>query len=227
MGSLARDAEQADAGVRLLVDASEIHDARGPRPFAGRVQLFVAGELARLRYRDWTAGRPVRVWASLRPPRMWRNPGSPSPEWQTLVRPYAAAGSVKSGLRVQVVRAGPAHEAAAAVRRLVRDAITRYVAPHDRQTAAVVTAILIGDRAGLDAEVERRLQKAGTYHVIAISGGNVAMLMAVQPYQPGTYSRTGAPWSFGSGSPFMRVARNAPVCSRSSQPKIQLAPGVE
>ena len=39
-----------------------------------------------------------------------------------------------------------------------------------------MTAILIGDRAGLNDEVQRRLQEAGTYHVIAISGGNIAIL---------------------------------------------------
>jgi competence protein ComEC len=39
-----------------------------------------------------------------------------------------------------------------------------------------VTAILIGDRAGLDDRIERDLQDAGTYHVIAISGGNIAIL---------------------------------------------------
>ena len=45
-----------------------------------------------------------------------------------------------------------------------------------QQSAAIVTAILIGDRAGLDDDVQRRLQEAGTYHVIAISGGNIAIL---------------------------------------------------
>jgi competence protein ComEC len=42
-----------------------------------------------------------------------------------------------------------------------------------------VTAILIGDRTGLPPEEERRLQEAGTYHVIAISGGNIALLTAL------------------------------------------------
>jgi competence protein ComEC len=42
----------------------------------------------------------------------------------------------------------------------------------------VVVAILIGDRSWLDDRMERRLQVAGTYHVIAISGGNVALLAA-------------------------------------------------
>ncbi len=45
--------------------------------------------------------------------------------------------------------------------------------------AAIATAILIGDRAGLDQEVEERLQRAGTFHVIAISGGNIAILTAL------------------------------------------------
>ena len=45
--------------------------------------------------------------------------------------------------------------------------------------AAIATAILIGDRAGLDQDVEERLQRAGTFHVIAISGGNIAILTAL------------------------------------------------
>jgi competence protein ComEC len=44
---------------------------------------------------------------------------------------------------------------------------------------AIAAAILIGDRSGLDEEDERRLQEAGTYHVIAISGGNIAILTAI------------------------------------------------
>ena len=47
------------------------------------------------------------------------------------------------------------------------------------RSAAIVTALLIGDRAGLDRETHRRLQEAGTYHVIAISGGNIAILSGV------------------------------------------------
>ena len=41
---------------------------------------------------------------------------------------------------------------------------------HKKKT---VTAVLIGDRTGLPDEIRTRLQAAGTYHVIAISGGNI------------------------------------------------------
>ena len=70
----------------------------------------------------------------------------------------------------------PLAEALASARAAVRRAVASSVAPWSARSAAVVSAILIGDRAGLDADVERRLQEAGTYHVIAISGGNIAIL---------------------------------------------------
>ena len=57
-------------------------------------------------------------------------------------------------------------------RRAIADAVGRW----SPQSAAIVAAIVIGDRAGLDQDVQRRLQEAGTYHVIAISGGNIAIL---------------------------------------------------
>lgn len=90
------------------------------------------------------------------------------------------AGGVKSAALVDVRAPGSAaHEAAAAVRLRTRRAVERHVGSRSSRSAAIVVAILIGDRAGLDEEVERRLQEAGTYHVIAISGGNIAILAAL------------------------------------------------
>ena len=63
-----------------------------------------------------------------------------------------------------------------AARLFARRAIADAVGPWDAQSAAIVAAIVLGDRAGLDQEIQRRLQEAGTYHVIAISGGNIAIL---------------------------------------------------
>jgi competence protein ComEC len=62
--------------------------------------------------------------------------------------------------------------ARAFARRALADGVGRWSA----QSGAIVAAIVIGDRAGLDSDVQRRLQEAGTYHVIAISGGNIAIL---------------------------------------------------
>jgi competence protein ComEC len=92
-------------------------------------------------------------------------------------RGISLVGSVKSGALVEIVADGSAaSEAAAASRAFVRRAVGAAVGRWSERSAAVVTAIIIGDRAGLDDTIERRLQEAGTYHVIAISGGNIAIL---------------------------------------------------
>src|SRR6185503_3774088 len=86
-------------------------------------------------------------------------------------------GTVKSGSLVEIVRNGTVtSEAAATARDWTRRQIRRYVGRWSGQSAAIAIAILIGDRSGLSDEDERRLQEAGTYHVIAISGGNIAIL---------------------------------------------------
>ena len=70
-------------------------------------------------------------------------------------------------------------EASAEIRAFVRRALTRHVGRWSPRSAGIVGAIVIGDRTGLDEAVERRLQEAGTYHVIAISGGNIAILVGL------------------------------------------------
>jgi competence protein ComEC len=92
-------------------------------------------------------------------------------------RGTSLVGMVKSGALVEVVARGSVwSEAAARARAFVREAIARSVGAWGSRAAGIVTAIVIGDRAGLDSQVQRRLQEAGTYHVIAISGGNIAIL---------------------------------------------------
>ena len=178
-GVLAADATPAPAGVRLLIDvvAVRVDGIRYDAP--GRLQAYVSGDLAMNRFAEWVRGRPVRAPVGLRRPQTLLNFGGPSPARQTIRRPFALAGSIKSGALVEVERGPWWSEAAAGLRRRVRAATARFIAPQAPEAAAIVTAILIGDRAGLSDDVERRLQEAGTYHVIAISGGNVALLTAL------------------------------------------------
>lgn len=173
--ALVADAVRVRDGVRLMLAVSVV-ESDGPRPVTGVVQAFVAGEIALDLVDEWTAGRKVRVPVTLRRPQMLRNFGGPSPARQTLRRPFALVGSIKSGALVEVSPSHVFDESAAGIRRRVRQATSRFLAARSAEAAAVTNAILIGDRAGLSDEVELRLQQAGTYHVIAISGGNVALL---------------------------------------------------
>jgi competence protein ComEC len=171
-GVLRADAIQRPSGVSLSLDVISIG-----RATRGGLLLTVAGELARGRITEWRAGRTIRAPAQLRRPSRYLDPGVPDEERALARRGTTLVGSVKSGALVEVVGGGTLiTEAAWRARSFARLAIVRSVGRWSAQSAAIVTAIVIGDRAGLDDNLERRLQEAGVYHVIAISGGNIAIL---------------------------------------------------
>ena len=167
-GVLLSDAAVTPGGIRVELLA----DGR-------RIRATVSGTIAEQMYTQWTRGRRLSGPIRLRVPDLTRNPGSPPADWQAMPRRFDLIGSTKSGALLTVSPGSRWQEAGARGRAHVRDTARTWLAPHSTSTQAVVTAILIGDRAGLDDDVTRRLQAAGTFHVIAISGGNVAMLTAM------------------------------------------------
>ena len=143
---------------------------------SGNVSLAVGGRVARERAGEWRAGRRVEASATFRRPARYLNEGVPDFERDLALHGITLFGSVKSGLLVDVLASGSGlEELAASIRRHVRRSVDRWVGRHDTVSAAIVTAVLIGDRTGLPDEIRLRLQTAGTYHVIAISGGNIAI----------------------------------------------------
>lgn len=178
-GRLRTDASKGPSGVTLDLLVERIGLNGSMHETSGGVLIGVGGELSSDRTLQWRAGRRLAFPASLRTPTKYLNRGVGDAERQLAWRGVALVGSVKSDRLVEVASFGtPVSEALAAVRAVIRRAIFLSVNPWSERSAAVVSAILIGDRAGLDADVERRLQEAGTYHVIAISGGNIAILAA-------------------------------------------------
>jgi len=176
-GRLLADAAVTESGALLRLDVEHVWLGPCPEPAPGGVSLTVAGVLAAEAVGEWRAGRRVRLPALLRRPARYLNAGVPDQERLLARRGMSLVGSVKSASLVEVLSRGHwFDETAASVRAAVRAAMARHVAVRDPQSSAVATAILIGDRGSLDADVERRLQEAGTYHVIAISGGNIAIL---------------------------------------------------
>lgn len=185
-GILRSDASPTASGsVSLAVDvlwAGRVASTRrvgddAVNPAAGGVLLTVNGTLTPEFAREWRAGRRVRAPAELRRVARYLDPGVADQERLLARRGVTLVGTVKSAALVEVLERGAIHqEVAASVRAFSRRAVQSSVGSWGGRAAGIVTAIVIGDRSGLDAEVERALQEAGTYHVIAISGGNIAIL---------------------------------------------------
>ena len=175
-GRLLADAVPDGDSVRLKVDVSRLARAGAPD---GAASLNVSGVIALKAWPRWRAGRQIALPASVRAPARYLDAGVDDDRLALARRGLVLVGSVKSGALVDVVSRGSwLEEQAADLRGFVRAAIARHVGARDPVAGAVATAILIGDRTGLSAELEDRLQRAGTYHVIAISGGNIAIFAA-------------------------------------------------
>ena len=181
-GQLREDAALYPAGVSLLLDTQGIVESRTGtrRPTDGGVRLTVAGFAAASLTDRWRAGRTIRAPVLLRKPTTYGDPGLPDDVRGLARRGVALLGTVKSGSLIEVIDRGDVlSEAAADARAWARRQLGHYVGGWDPRSGAIAIAILIGDRSGLSDVDERRLQDAGTYHVIAISGGNIAILAAI------------------------------------------------
>jgi competence protein ComEC len=176
-GVLRSDASMGASGVTLDLRIDRVALDGAVYPVSGGALIGVGGALGGDQISQWRAGRRIAFPATLRRPSRYFDAGVPDFERQLAWRGAVLVGAVKSDRLVEIVSYGTGvSEALAAGRASIRNVVARHVAPWSHRSAAVVLAILIGDRAGLGDEDQRRLQEAGTYHVIAISGGNIAIL---------------------------------------------------
>ncbi len=196
-GVARRDAWLSDTGAPSLdvrVDGI-MRDGRWHATDVG-VRLTISGDAAVALRDTWTRGRRVQApVSSLRRPLPYRNFGMPDAERALARRGIRAFATVKSASLVDTQPAPWWEERAADARRAIRTAVASHV--QDSIAAATVTAILIGDRSRLPDTLVRDLQHAGVYHVVAISGGNVGIWLALIVWLPrlaGSAVRVGALW---------------------------------
>jgi competence protein ComEC len=179
-GILLADAALTESGAVARISVVRVFINGAAENASGGISVGVSGASSAEAIAEWRAGRLVRAPILLRRPARYLNDGLPDQERALARRGISLVGTLKSTALLEVIQPGRFWEEwAAAARDLTRRALARHLADGGPHANAIATAILIGDRAGLSADTERRLQDAGTYHVIAISGGNIAIVSAV------------------------------------------------
>jgi competence protein ComEC len=177
---LVEDAARREDVVTLRVRVAALEIRGRWRAVKGGAAITVAGTVRESDRRRWHAGTELEAAVTFRRPPTYLNDGVPDAELGRALRGVSVVGTVKSGLLVGVRNPGSRlARASATARQAIRDAVRRSVGAGGQTAAAVVTAVLIGDESGLSPELRDRWQAAGTYHVLAISGGNIAVVVAL------------------------------------------------
>lgn len=148
----------------LVLDVERVDRGGEWRKTPGRLRVEVAGDTPHPRVRD--ADRVV-VSARVRPA-----------EGVAAARQAVDAYAWCKSSRLLHVSppdgAAPVREAAARLRERVRGAIARHVLPGTER--GLVLAMVIGDRSAIDEATAESFRAAGTYHVLALSGAQVALV---------------------------------------------------
>ena len=178
--ALMEDAARREDVVTMRVRMAALELRGRWRAVDGGAAITVAGTVRDAERRRWHAGTELEAAVTFRRPPTYLNAGVPDAEVGRALRGVSVVGSVKSGLLVEVRdRGSPLTRASATARQAIRDAVQRSIGAGGQTATAIVTAVLIGDESGLTPELRDRWQAAGTYHVLAISGGNIAVLVAL------------------------------------------------
>jgi competence protein ComEC len=130
-------------------------------------------------------GDRVRGWAVWHTPRNYLNPGSADSAGLLARRGIFLIGRAKSPKLLETIPGDcsyPWTKLVNRVRARVRAALDPIRAARDRQTAAILASLIIGDYSGLSNETRETFQNSGTFHVLVVSGLHVAWLAGMLLY---------------------------------------------
>lgn len=151
---------------RLLVDVESYLEGSDRRPASGRIQLAIFGETAAL-----GEGQRIRADARLHRPIGYRNPGGFDYPAQLRREGILLIGNARGDrIAPTTVDAPPWN---VAVKRWAVETIRSRL---PETSAALLAGLLLGERTALPRDTDESFRRAGVYHLLAVSGFNVALL---------------------------------------------------
>jgi competence protein ComEC len=125
--------------------------------------------------KQFTYGERLRVVTKLRQPRNFGNPGAFDYRQYLANQGIVALGSARSD-EAELLD-GFARTRAGQLRSRVRRSLLEKIDSTWQQAdAALIAAMLLGDRTGIDRETTLNYQRTGTYHILVVSGLTVGVL---------------------------------------------------
>lgn len=223
-GRLRREPELRPEGALLTLDGERIRVRGETYRVEGGLRARVSGENRHL-LEGLAACDRISLWGRLEEPASFGNDGGFDAGRYFERERLDLTASVKSALLVE--RATSAPSALAWVSRLRIAASRRLekaLSDPSRETSGVVIALVTGDRGMLSPELEDLYRDAGVFHVMAISGAQVAIVLLFSYYllRRAGIDEVATLWTLfaivpvyaafcGSGPPVVRAALAASV----------------
>ncbi len=178
-GRLREDPLRLPWGRRFEIDLEQVEVAGAPIPVSGglRANLYIGPRTADAPD-DLRAGDRIEAVAKARAPRDFMDPGAFDIRGFLARQKIDLVGSVRSGELVELVD----HPPLTLTYRLARARGTLLARidslfPDHPERAAVLRAMLLGDRSFVDTSVVQAFQKTGAYHILVIAGLHVGALV--------------------------------------------------
>jgi competence protein ComEC len=153
--------------TRLLLDVDTRHAGSERRPASGRVHLTVYGEIAV----PLGEGQRVAVEGRLHRPIGFRNPGGFDYPAYLRRQGILLVGHARADRLTALTPDAPPWRVT--VKRWAVGVITERL---PETSAALLAGLLLGERTALPRAVDEAFRRAGVYHILAVSGFNVALL---------------------------------------------------
>jgi competence protein ComEC len=220
------DVQSVEAGRVALWMRVQRYLVRGQSPLEGTPRQDLNVRLTTplppdRRESPWQPGDLLELTARIGPPRNFQNPGAFDYTAYLKARRTALLGSVKSARLIRPIR----DARLAVLDRLPRlrgwivARLRRAAGPGGETTASFLAALLVGEREHLSPDMEEALIRAGVYHIMALSGLNVALaallamsLLRFAPLPQGTRRLLAA----GLVALYWAVARDSGSMSRAT-----------
>lgn len=182
-GRLRDDPMALPWGQRYEIDLERVEAAGADVPVRGglRVTLYDGGNAPTSTGapEDLRAGDRVEALVKARPPRSFLDPGAFDLHGYLAQQRIDLTGSLRSGALLQRIgRPKPTFSHCLARARGNLLARLDRLFPEQPERAAVLKAMLLGDRSFVDSEVVTAFQKTAAYHVLVVAGLHVGALVA-------------------------------------------------
>jgi competence protein ComEC len=178
-GRLREDPLRLPWGLRYEIDLEDVESAGVELPTSGGLRVnFYTGPHATEPQQGLRAGDRVEALMKARPPRNYLDPGAFDVHGFLARQKIDVVGSLRSGELLQVIDRPPptVQQRLARARGNLLGRVDSLFADRPER-AAVLRAMLLGDRSFVDSDVVLAFQKTAAYHVLVVAGLHVGALV--------------------------------------------------